>query len=250
MKDRKKSLDLRKMTVVGVLGAISILLGMTPLGFIPIGPTKATIMHIPVIIGAIMEGPVVGALVGLIFGLFSIFQAMTNPTPISFVFLNPIISILPRVLIGIGSYYTYKMVRELGDKKAGYILKGIFVLISLYLVYGIYSSLIVEVNLLSALMNAILLLVSFFMAYYADKKNKNRLLDVTLSSIVGSLINTVGVLSLVYFLYGDQFVEKLGGDITMARKVILGIGITNGIPEAILGVIIVSSVVGALKTRK
>ncbi len=75
------------MAIIGVLGAISIILGMTPLGFIPVGPTRATIMHIPVIIGgAIMEGPLVGGIVGLIFGLFSMFQAYTNPTPVSFVF--------------------------------------------------------------------------------------------------------------------------------------------------------------------
>lgn len=81
-----KRLDVRRLAVVGVLGAISVVLGMTPLGFIPVGPTRATIMHIPVIIGAIMEGPVVWGLVGLIFGIFSIYQAITAPTPVSFVF--------------------------------------------------------------------------------------------------------------------------------------------------------------------
>ena len=36
------------------------------------------------------------------------FQAVTNPTPVSFVFLNPIVSVLPRILIGIVTYYTYR----------------------------------------------------------------------------------------------------------------------------------------------
>ena len=62
-----KKIDVRKMAIIGVLAAISIMLSMTPLGFIPIGPTNATIMHIPVIIGAILEGPVVGIVVGFIF---------------------------------------------------------------------------------------------------------------------------------------------------------------------------------------
>ncbi|MDL0415461.1 ECF transporter S component, partial [Clostridioides difficile] len=48
-----RKVNVRKMTIIGVLSAISIMLSMTPLGFIPVGPTKATIMHIPVIIGAI-----------------------------------------------------------------------------------------------------------------------------------------------------------------------------------------------------
>lgn len=43
-------------------------LGLTPLGIIPIGPLNATILHVPVIIGAVLEGPVVGFVIGLIFG--------------------------------------------------------------------------------------------------------------------------------------------------------------------------------------
>ena len=57
-----KKVNVRRMTVIGVLSAISIMLSMIPgIGYIPIGPTNATIMHIPVIIGAIIEGPIVGA---------------------------------------------------------------------------------------------------------------------------------------------------------------------------------------------
>ena len=67
-----KKVDVRKMAIIGVLAAISIMLSMTPLGFIPIGPTNATIMHIPVIIGAIVEGPLVGIPVGFIFGATSL----------------------------------------------------------------------------------------------------------------------------------------------------------------------------------
>ena len=78
--------SVRRIVIIGLLGGFTAVLGMTPLGFIPVGPTRATIMHLPVIIGAIMEGPIVGGLVGLIFGLFSMFQAVTNPTPVSFVF--------------------------------------------------------------------------------------------------------------------------------------------------------------------
>ena len=101
----------RQITVIGMLSAISIVLGVTGLGFIPIPPVKATIMHVPVIIGAMLEGPVVGAAVGLIFGIFSVVQSITTPTPVSFVFMNPLVSILPRILIGITTYYTYKMMK-------------------------------------------------------------------------------------------------------------------------------------------
>ncbi|MBY1239982.1 MAG: ECF transporter S component, partial [Clostridioides difficile] len=102
-----RKVNVRKMTIIGVLSAISIMLSMTPLGFIPVGPTKATIMHIPVIIGAIMEGPIVGAAIGFIFGISSLLNAITNPTVTSFVFINPLVSILPRVMIGVLAYYVY-----------------------------------------------------------------------------------------------------------------------------------------------
>lgn len=99
-------LKTRQITVVGILGAVSIVLGMTPLGFVPV-PTpagSATIMHIPVIIGAILEGPLVGGLVGLVFGVFSFLRA-GNP----FV-ADPLIGILPRILIGVLAGYSYKLI--------------------------------------------------------------------------------------------------------------------------------------------
>src|SRR5690625_318299 len=139
---KANSFTIRKMVLVGMLGAISIVLGMTPLGFIPIGPTRATIMHIPVIIGAITAGPLVGGLVGLIFGLFSIFQAITNPTPVSFVFLNPLVSVLPRILIGLVTYYIYEGLKRLGDKNTKLLLYLIWISIFIYLAYGIYENIV------------------------------------------------------------------------------------------------------------
>ena len=110
----QKRLNVRRMTVISILSAVSIVLSMIPfVGYIPLGPVKATIMHVPVIIGAVIEGPVVGAAVGLIFGLTSLFKAFTEPTITSFCFMNPIISVLPRVLIGIVAYYVYTGIHKL-----------------------------------------------------------------------------------------------------------------------------------------
>ena len=100
----------RQLTIVGMLSAITVILGLTGYGFVPLPMAKATIMHIPVIIGAVLEGPAVGVMVGLLFGLFSIFQNMIAPNILSFAFLNPLVSVLPRVLIGLTAYYCYKLV--------------------------------------------------------------------------------------------------------------------------------------------
>ncbi len=97
------SLSVRKIVISGILGAIAILLGVTRLGFIPV-PTPAghaTIMHIPVILGGILEGPIVGLITGAIFGLFSFLQ------PGAPFFADPLVSILPRLFIGVVSYLVY-----------------------------------------------------------------------------------------------------------------------------------------------
>ena len=247
---KEKGFSVRKMAIIGVLGAISAVLGMTPLGFIPVGPTRATIMHIPVIIGAIMEGPVVGGFVGLIFGLFSIFQAITNPTPVSFVFLNPLVSLLPRVLIGIVSYYIYNALRTLGKNKTMVILYLIWIGIVTYLSYGIYSNIKNTQSIWLTLMNVVLIVLTLTIAYFTQVKFKDKALDVIIASAIGTLTNTVGVLSMIYLFYAERFVEAIGGDVSTARKVIFGIGVTNGIPETIIGIIIVTSVVGALRSKR
>lgn len=246
----KKSLDIRKMTIIGVLGGISIMLGMTPLGFIPIGPTKATIMHIPVIIGAILEGPLVGAFVGLIFGIFSLIQAYTNPTPISFVFFNPIVSILPRILIGIVAYYSYSFIKKLGDKKSKVFIIAFIVTMVTYLAYGVYRSIVDSLGFLSIAINIILIGLTGFLAYTLLGKSKGKDLSVMVGAALGTFTNTFLVMGLIYLFYGEEFVRTIGGNTDLIGKAILSIALANGIPEMIIGVIVTTSVVGALKNRK
>lgn len=246
---KSKYLNVRRLTIIGILGAITAVLGMTPIGFIPIGPTRATIMHIPVIIGAILEGPIVGGFVGLIFGLFSIFQAVTAPTPVSFAFINPLVSVLPRVLIGIISYYAYKGLSTIGNKGIKGLLYGLWVGIIVYLSYGIYTS-FSSGELTMAIVNVILLVVTVFIAYFTMTRLKTKALDIIVATIVGTLVNTLGVLTMIYALYADRFVSALGQNAEFARTIIFGIGLTNGIPEIIIAIIIVTSVVSGIKKRR
>lgn len=126
------TLSVRKIVISGVLGAISILLGWTRLGFIPV-PTAAghaTIMHVPAIIGGIMEGWVVGGLVGLIFGLFSFLQA-TVP-----MFKDPLVAILPRLFIGVTAYLTYAGLKRLNQYLALIVSATVGTLTNTLLVLG------------------------------------------------------------------------------------------------------------------
>ncbi|MCH1958962.1 ECF transporter S component [Romboutsia hominis] len=186
-----KNVNVRKMAIIGVLSAVSIMMSMIPgIGYIPIGPTNATIMHVPVIIGSIIEGPIVGATVGFIFGLTSLIKALTQPTITSFAFINPLVSILPRVLIGILAYYIYEFTMKL-TKKAS--ISGL------------------------------------------------------LAGGLGSIINTAGVLGMIYILYGARFAEVSGASASTAGTFIFTLAATNGIPEAIIGALVVSPVIMALK---
>lgn len=239
------------MAIIGVLGAISVMLGLTPLGFIPIGPTRATIMHIPVMVGAITQGPIVGAMVGLIFGLFSLFQNATNPTIISFAFLNPLVSVLPRVLIGITSYYTYKGFKKLGLKRSKNLVYILWISIIAYLSYSIYNSLKSgDYNFWMVLINIVLIIAILSIMYLTKSTLKDKSLDIIIATIVGSLTNTLGVLFMVYVFYAQRFVVALGLNEANTKRAIMGVGITNGIPEAIIAVIIVNSVVNIINNGK
>ena len=105
----KKKTSTRKLTVTGMMIAITMILAYTPLGIIPLQPVSATITHIPTIIIALLEGPIVGAIIGAAFGIVSLIKALTQPAGIlGPYFINPLVSILPRVLIGIVAGYSYK----------------------------------------------------------------------------------------------------------------------------------------------
>ena len=104
----------RKIVLTGILGAIAIILGITRWGFIPwFSGASLTVMHIPAIIGAILEGPWVGMGIGLIFGVFSLIQAAIAPTgPTDVWFTNPVVSVLPRLFIGPVAWLFWKLLNK------------------------------------------------------------------------------------------------------------------------------------------
>lgn len=199
-------LTTRKLVTAGMLSAIAIVLGLTPLGFIPVGPVKATIMHIPVIIAAIIEGPLVGLVVGLIFGLTSMFQAAVMPTsPVAIVFLDPLVAVLPRLIIPVAAYLVYSGVKTLYKRSALTQKKGVAI-------------------------------ASF------------------LAAAVGTLVNTVGVLFMIYVRHAAEFAEKISTVLespisveSLGRYLIAAIAIPQGSVEVVVAAVIVTAVVKALQ---
>lgn len=82
----KSRKDTRWMVSVALMAAIVILLANTPLGMIQLPIIKATTVHIPVIIGAVLLGPLAGAILGGVFGVCSMISNTVAPTLLSFAF--------------------------------------------------------------------------------------------------------------------------------------------------------------------
>ena len=84
MKTRSK--DTRWMVGLAMMAAIVVVLANTPLGLIQLPIIKATTVHIPVILGAILFGPVAGGILGGVFGMCSLISNTIAPTLLSFAF--------------------------------------------------------------------------------------------------------------------------------------------------------------------
>lgn len=78
--------DTRWLVSVALMAAIIIVLANTPLGMIQLPIIKATTVHIPVIIGAVLLGPSAGAILGAVFGICSLISNTMAPTLLSFAF--------------------------------------------------------------------------------------------------------------------------------------------------------------------
>lgn len=83
---KNKSTHVRYTVTLAMLCGVLLVMGITGIGFIPLPIIKATIMHIPVILGAILLGPSAGAVLGGVFGFCSIWANTATPGLLSFAF--------------------------------------------------------------------------------------------------------------------------------------------------------------------
>ena len=74
------------MVALAMMAAIVVVLANTPLGLIQLPIIKATTVHIPVILGAILLGPLAGGILGGVFGMCSLISNTFAPTLLSFAF--------------------------------------------------------------------------------------------------------------------------------------------------------------------
>lgn len=108
--ENNNSLSLvKKLVITGALSALVIVLTVTHLGMITIGPISATILHIPVIIAVCLAGLPYGLFVAFAFGLSSLILATTTTGAFDKLFINPLISIAPRLLFALAAWAIWKL---------------------------------------------------------------------------------------------------------------------------------------------
>lgn len=225
---RSELLGIRRIVISGVLGAITLLMGWTSIGFIPV-PTlagHATVMHIPAIIGGVLEGWVVGAVLGLLFGLASFLQA-TIP-----IFKDPLVAILPRLFIGVTAYFAYVAIKRSGRYAAlgVAVVAGALVGTLVYQIMGLFSSELVATLVAIAVGGGVIAaLVYVVMRYPAEY------LALVVAAIVGTLTNSILVLGMAV----------LRGYLDWAA--IPPILLVNVVPEIVIAIILVVAVVATWK---
>lgn len=117
---KKNTFNTRFLVELAVLIAIELLLEITGLGYLKTGPLEFTIMQVPVIIGAIVLGPLAGAILGTVFGLTSFWQCFGKSLfGVTLLGISPfstfVVCVVPRFLMGLLCALVFKWLK--GMKK-------------------------------------------------------------------------------------------------------------------------------------
>lgn len=135
------------LVLTSMFTALLLVMGFTPLGLIDLPIIKATILHVPVIIGSVLLGPKRGAFLGGVFGAISLWKNTMAPSLLSFAF-SPfvplpgqgsgscwalVICFVPRILVGVVPYFVVKLFELIPSgtaskfvlRMAGYVLAGV-----------------------------------------------------------------------------------------------------------------------------
>lgn len=180
----------RSLAFLGLMLGITIVLDLSPLGAIPLGTISAVITHIPTIITGMILGPVAGFAMGTSLGLISMIHALARPmTVLDPLFINPLVSVLPRMFIGVASYYVYTGLSRL----------------------------------------------------FMSKSLKNSVCAFA-GGLAGSLTNTALVFLMLYLVYAQEVVDKIGAPF---QAILLAVFTTNAIAEALIAGLISVPVVAA-----
>lgn len=195
------------MVLTALFMAIVIIMAFVPnLGYINLIVIKATLIHVPVIIGSIVLGPKKGAILGMTFGITSLINNTINPSLLSFAFSpfysigevggnfwSVVIALVPRTLTGVIPYFIFKGITKLLKHKKG-----------------------------------------------------SQMAALPFACAIGAFTNTLLVMNMIYFCFREEFASAKAIAIEAVYDAILAIIATNGIPEAIVAAVLGTAVCAAL----
>ena len=198
MKTRKQ--DTHRMVGIALMAAIIVLLANTPLGMIPLPMIRATTVHIPVILGAILFGPLAGTILGAVFGICSMVIATTAPTPMSFAF-SPFLSTtgLPGAL------------------------KAIWISVGCRMMIGLASG----------------WLWIGFKKLFKNPKTRD-LVGLPVVGFAGAMVNTIMVMGSIYFLLAKQYAEVQDVAMEAVSGLVMATVTGVGVMEALVSLVLVA----------
>ncbi|MCI8383051.1 MAG: ECF transporter S component [Lachnospiraceae bacterium] len=252
-----------ELVLTALFTAIIVIMAFTPLGYIPLVVINATIIHIPVILGALFLGPKKGAFLGFVFGFTSFinntFKAATasafvfspvlaaNVAGVSGIFKSLYICFVPRILVGVIPYFVFILIRNLlkGNQKVWRIvINAVLSVIFLFSVRAFVNNLMQggESSIPGTVAGVLTGILLFVVLTIASRKKASAGTALAYAGMAGAFTNTLFVMSGIYILYKDAYAQALGiaGDTVI--NVIMGIVSFNGIVEATVAAVLIAGV--------
>ena len=260
-----------ELVLTALFTAIIVIMAFTPLGYIPLVVINATIIHIPVILGALFLGPKKGAFLGVVFGLTScINNTVKAATASAFVF-SPVLAyrfagvsgifkslyicFVPRILVGVVPYFVWLLIRRIvkGENKAGKVIVDLIASVILFVSVRAFLMRLFPEALSAVVCTVIGLVVGVaLMAALTVGGMQKASANIALSyaGLAGAFTNTLFVMSGIFILYKDAYAQAVGVAGDAVLDVILGVVAFNGVVEAVVAAIIVTGVGLALAKVK
>lgn len=250
-----------ELVLTALFTAIIVIMVLTPLGYIPLGIINATIIQIPVILGALFCGPKKGAFLGFVFGLTSFLKNTIAPATASAFVFSPVIAytnigvsgifkstficFVPRILVGVVPYFVFIGIRKLIQTKNNKVWATVLNLLAgVFTYFGVNAFCarkdnvsgvagIVVAAILAVVVAAVLEIVFLMVSSSA--------VSYVYAAVAGSMTNTILVMFGIYFLYKDSYAEALSIAGTAVLSVITGVISFNGVIEALTAAVIVTA---------
>lgn len=250
-----------QLVLTSLFAAIIIIMAFTPLGYIPLVVINATIIHIPVILGALFCGPKKGAVLGFIFGLTSFIKNTIMPTSLSAFVFSPVLAgsmmgvagvfkslficFVPRILVGVVPFFIYIAVKKALDSEKKKVWSTVLnVLIGLFLFFGLRAFLakFIISTALTLVLALVLALAVVALLVWISLKKDGKIVAFSYAGVTGAMVNTLLVMGGIYVLYKDAYAEALSIDPTAVLATIGGVISFNGVVEAIVAAVLVAGI--------